>query len=158
MSWTELFSVSFQLIHLSPLIKTSAVKAMDRKHQRTVIALELDNLLDTSQCWHATATQEAESQAVTFSYDPMSITSNPRPGPISWQVVGICVGLLTNTVLSVILLIASRTSWTVSKNLYWIIIAHRPSVQLVVQIVPNALAIIYSSALCMLINYGSRIY
>ncbi|KAK7702018.1 hypothetical protein SLS64_009879 [Diaporthe eres] len=81
-----------------------------------------------------------------------------RPGAISWQMVGICAGLFVTTVLSVLLLTASCSGWSVPDNIYWANIAHRASIQLVVQILSNALALVYSSALCMLINYASRIY
>lgn len=85
-------------------------------------------------------------------------TTKRRPRAISWQMVGICVGLFITTVLSVLLLIASCSGWTVPDNIYWFNIAHRASIQLLVQILSNALALVYSSALCLLINYASLIY
>ncbi|KAG6365635.1 hypothetical protein INS49_007246 [Diaporthe citri] len=129
---------------------------MFQKDRSTVTALELDDLLQTRQSY-STARAEAETQSEPLSHDFTSTTKR-RPGPISWQMVGICVGLFITTVLSVLLLIASCSGWTVPDNIYWFNIAHRASIQLVVQIVSNALALVYSSALCTLINYASRMY
>lgn len=94
-----------------------------------------------------------EAQSEPLSHDFMS-TAKRRPRAISsWQMVGICVGLFITTVLSVLLLIASCSGWTVPVN-----IAHRASIQRLVQILSNALALVYSNTLCLLINYASRIY
>lgn len=129
---------------------------MFQKDRPAVTALELDDLLDTRQSY-STARAEAETQFEPLSHDFMPTTKS-RPGATSWQMVGICAGLFVTTVLSVLLLTASCSGWTVPDNIYWFNIAHRASIQLVVQILSNALALVYSSAICMLINYASRIY
>lgn len=129
---------------------------MFHKDRPTVTALELDDLLDTRQSYNAART-EAETQFEPLSHDFVS-TMKRRPGAISWQMVGICAGLFVTTVLSVLLLTASCSGWTVPDNIYWFNIAHRASIQLVVQILSNSLALVYSSALCIPLNYASRIY
>lgn len=131
---------------------------MAEEHQQTMTTFELHELLDTRHAYHEMASAEVETPSVPFGHDFTSTTAKRTPENISWQMFGVCIGLLTTTVLSTLLLVASCISWTLPGSLYWIVIAHRPSVQLVVQILSNILALIYSSALCMLINYASRIY
>lgn len=131
---------------------------MAEEHQQTMTAFELHDLMDTRHSYHEIASAEVETTSAPLDHDFTSTTTKRRPENISWQMFGVCIGLLTTTVLSTLLLVASCISWTLPNSLYWIVIAHRPSVQLVVQILSNILALIYSSALCMLINYASRIY
>lgn len=128
---------------------------MAEEHQQTVTAFELHDLLDTRHSYHEIAGAEVETLSVPLGH---ASTTKQSPEKISWQMAGVCIGLLITTVLSTLLLVTSCISWTLPESLYWIVIAHRPSVQLVVQMLSNTLALIYSSALCMLINYASRIY
>lgn len=131
---------------------------MAQERQQTAMAYELHDLLETGHSYHEIGRAEVETPSVPLGHDFTPTTTNRSPEKISWQMVGVCIGLLTTTILSTLLLVASCISWTLPDSLYWIVIAHRPSVQLIVQILSNTLALIYSSALCMLINYASRIY
>lgn len=76
----------------------------------------------------------------------------------SWGFLGICLGLVVTSTLSVLLLIASARGWTLSDYIYAIYTNNQATFQLVVQVFSNVLGLIYSSVLCTLINYASRVY
>lgn len=85
-------------------------------------------------------------------------TTARRREYLSWEFLGICLGLAVTTTLSFLLFIASARGWTLSDDMYWIDISNRATVQLVVQVLSNVLGLVFSSVLCKLINYASRVY
>lgn len=145
---------SSQVSH-STYLGVGRITSIFKKSRPTVAELELDDLLDTRQSYN-TARTEAGTESEPLSHD-LTSTTKRRPGVISWQMVGTCVGLIITTVLSVLLLIASLSGWTVPDKIYWFNMSYRASIQLMLQILSNALALAHSSALCMLINYATRI-
>ncbi|WPH03988.1 Hypothetical protein R9X50_00687200 [Acrodontium crateriforme] len=79
--------------------------------------------------------------------------------PLVWaSTCLIAVGLFVTTVISALLLIADSRKWTLPENAYHVVSGNRASVQLVVQLLSNALALIWVTLFCTLISYASRIY
>lgn len=66
-------------------------------------------------------------------------------------------GLATTTLFSVLLLASASRNWTFSSSAYRRIIRNRASIQLVLQLLSNALALVYVAVLCSLINRATRI-
>lgn len=83
----------------------------------------------------------------------------PQTPSLSWlKFIVMGIGLSVTTIVSLFLLIAATMHWTLPKWLYDFVVGDRATVQLVVQVLSNALALIWVTLVCMIINYTSRVY
>ena len=87
-----------------------------------------------------------------------NIRHKSKSPPLRYTSLLLSLGILVTTVISVLLLIASATRWTFTTSSYRTITQNRASVQLVIQILSNAFALIWVSIVCTLINCASRTY
>lgn len=69
-------------------------------------------------------------------------------------------GLLTSTIVSVVLLASSSRQWTTSypSRFYLFIVRNRATTQLIIQLLANSLALVNTTILCSLINRATRLF
>lgn len=75
-----------------------------------------------------------------------------------WTGFFLALGLSITTIFSSLLLAASERDWTLNSDSYNWVVNNRATVQLLLQLLSNALALIYVTIISGLINRASRIY
>lgn len=99
----------------------------------------------------------------TFYHETLQTEEGSKPlnGPspkLRRQSIFVVLGLTITTTFSFLLLSSSVQRWTFPIESYRFIIRNRASVQLVVQLLSNSLALINVTILCIIINRGTRIH
>jgi hypothetical protein len=62
------------------------------------------------------------------------------------------------TTIACMLGVANDLDWSRTRGFYQLVSANRASVQIVIQVLANALSLIHVTAICRLINYATRIH
>lgn len=91
--------------------------------------------------------------------NPKSCETEQKDWTLPWWIVtSLFLGLAVSFVASLLLLCADRTGWTLPERGYEFAIHNRASLQLIVQILSNAFALIWVSTACALLNYATRMW
>lgn len=95
---------------------------------------------------------------VSVSGQARDYSPNAKQTVRPWAIAFAVAGLLMSTSLSILLLISNVSRWSLHTSIYSLITNRRASVQLAIQLISNTLGLLYSTTICSLLNYGTRIH